>query len=64
MVVAFDVAYCHEAYEEELWTSFDWSLETARESMRAVKQRAAAEGATVSIHHDLEDYETLREQTL
>ncbi|MFC4540338.1 N-acyl homoserine lactonase family protein [Halosolutus amylolyticus] len=61
VILAADVAYCREAYEQELWMTFDWSVEKTLESIRSVRHMAATEGATVSILHDPADLERLTE---
>ena len=60
VLLASDVAYCREAYEKELWMTFDWSIEQTLESIRAIKHRAAVENATVSILHEQTDLERLQ----
>jgi len=54
-ILAADIAYCREAYEEELWMNYDWSVEETLESIRKIKQIAATERADVSILHDEQD---------
>jgi glyoxylase-like metal-dependent hydrolase (beta-lactamase superfamily II) len=63
VILAADIAYCREAYEEMLWTFFDWSIEATCESIRAIRHRAAVEDATMSIIHDPDDLDCLRDLT-
>ena len=58
--LASDVANLHRAFDAELVAPFHWSAAEGVRSIRAVKAEFERAGATVVIHHDVDDLEQLR----
>lgn len=62
VLLAADVAHVRDAYEKELCTAFNWSVDESVASIRSVRDRARETDALVAFLHDADDLETLGAQ--
>lgn len=61
VILAADLAFTQEAYEQELQPAFAWDTEAAIRSGRRIRNIERAEDATVYLAHDREHFEELPE---